>query len=275
MQYKKLLLVVVALSIGAAILGTQAQGQSITAEVAVGLTPDVVAINPVTNKVYVTDTGLGKVTVVDGATNATSTITVGSLPQAIAVNTVTNKIYVANSGLGLVSSTITVIDGATNATSTITLGSAESKPCSIAVNTTTNKIYVSNYSGSVTVIDGSTNATSNISTPSGTFPVSLTVDVTTNKIYVACVTTALLFPPTQTLSVIDGSNNALTSVAAGQGLFGVALNISTDRIYLGSDILNTFVELDGSTNGALISVSAGLPKCIAVNSATGKVYYVT
>ena len=56
-------------------------------------------MNPVTNKVYVTvqssqpanldfpDT----VTVLDGATNATSTMTVGSTPTAVAVNPMTTR----------------------------------------------------------------------------------------------------------------------------------------------------------------------------------------
>ena len=54
-------------------------------------------------------------TVIDGATNATTTVTAGSAtPWAVAVNPVTNKIYVANYG----SNNVTVIDGATNATTT-------------------------------------------------------------------------------------------------------------------------------------------------------------
>ena len=35
-------------------------------------------------------------TVIDGATNATTTVSAGTGPNAIAVNPVTNKIYVAN-----------------------------------------------------------------------------------------------------------------------------------------------------------------------------------
>ena len=89
-----------------------------TSTVPAGDGPTAVAVNPVTNKMYVANHGSGNVTVIDGATNATSTLTAGSSPSAVAVNPVTNKIYVANFG----SASVTVIDGATNTTSTVPAG---------------------------------------------------------------------------------------------------------------------------------------------------------
>ena len=62
--------------------------------------PGVLAVNPVTNKIYVANGGgggaSGYVTVIDGATNSTTTVAAGYGPSAIAVNPVTNQIYVAN-----------------------------------------------------------------------------------------------------------------------------------------------------------------------------------
>ena len=55
------------------------------------------AVNPVTNKIYVANQSSDNVTVIDGATNATTTVPPGRSPCAVAVNPVTNKIYVANS----------------------------------------------------------------------------------------------------------------------------------------------------------------------------------
>ena len=60
----------------------------------------------------------GTVTVIDGATNATSVVNAGIVPRTLAVNSATNKIYVENScgadlNCGTVG-TVTVIDGATN-----------------------------------------------------------------------------------------------------------------------------------------------------------------
>ena len=91
--------------------GRPAVAQMVTTTVSVGTSPGAMAVNPVTNKIYVANYGSGTVTVIDGATNTTTTVTVGDRPTAVAVNPVTNKIYVANNG----SDNVTVIDGATNA----------------------------------------------------------------------------------------------------------------------------------------------------------------
>ena len=53
------------------------------------------AVNPVTNKIYVANDTSNNVTVIDGATNHNH-CAAGTAPYAVAVNPVTNKIYVAN-----------------------------------------------------------------------------------------------------------------------------------------------------------------------------------
>ena len=112
------------------------RSQTVVATVPVGPAPRALAVNPVTNKIYVATchprSGLppvGGLSVIDGETNATTTVPGGC--AALAVNSVTNKIYVVNAG------NATVIDGATNSTNTLSAsGSA------VAVNEVTNKIYV-------------------------------------------------------------------------------------------------------------------------------------
>ena len=89
-------------------LAGAASAQSITTTVVTGSSPVAVAINPVTNKIYVANQGSVNVTVIDGATNSTTTVAAGSNPRAVAINPVTNKIYVANES----SNDVTVIDGA-------------------------------------------------------------------------------------------------------------------------------------------------------------------
>jgi len=70
----------------------------VTTTVPAGNYPCAVAVNPVTNKIYVTNCNSDDVTVIDGATNDTTTVPAGNGPNAVAVNPVTNKIYVANYG---------------------------------------------------------------------------------------------------------------------------------------------------------------------------------
>ena len=98
------------------LVAAPAQGQTVIASVPVGEQPLAVALNPVTNKIYVGNSVSNNVTVIDGATNSTTTVTDpnASFPIAVAVNSVTNKIYVKN-----VNFTVTVIDGLTNSTVTL------------------------------------------------------------------------------------------------------------------------------------------------------------
>ena len=66
-----------------------------TVTLSVGTTPIALAVNPVTNQIYVVNWDGGTVTVIDGATNGATTISVGSKPIALAINSLTNRIYVA------------------------------------------------------------------------------------------------------------------------------------------------------------------------------------
>ncbi len=145
--------------------------------VAAGTYPQSVAVNPVTNMIYVANNSSSNVTVIDGATNTTTTVAAGSHPYSVTVNTVTNKIYVANNNSG----NVTVIDGATNITTTVAAGSSSH---SVAVNPVTNKIYVANYgSNNVTLIDGATNATTTVA--AGSNPFSVAVNPVARRVYVA------------------------------------------------------------------------------------------
>jgi DNA-binding beta-propeller fold protein YncE len=273
-----------------------------TLSVNVGYLPDAVAVNPVTNKIYVANwcgddssCGWGSVTVIDGATRATTTVTVGSAPTAVAVNSVTNKIYVVNEcGDDIYcynyDGTVTVIDGATLTTSTVNVGARPHPP---VVNTLTNKIYVANYCGTdsscdlypyafgtVTVIDGVTLATATIDV--GNSPYALDVNSATNQIYVAneCGDDAYC-RSTATMTVIDGASLATTDVAIGGYYpYAIAVNSVTNKIYVanqcGSDpsclSVGTVTVIDGAAL-TYTSVPVGRsPYAAAVNSVTNKIY---
>jgi YVTN family beta-propeller protein len=176
--------------------------------------PDSLAVNSVTNKVYVANMGnflfngsnLGNVTVIDGATNTTTTITDPNATTpgggdcrgfGVAVNSATNKVYVVNE----YSHNVTIIDGASNATTTVSDPSAWA-PIAVAVDSVTNKIYVANIGNddsggageSVTVIDGASNSMRTVTDPNMGSPQAVTVDPATNRIYAAGAS----------LTVIDG-----------------------------------------------------------------------
>jgi YVTN family beta-propeller protein len=81
-----------------------------TTTVATGTSPVSIAVNLVSNKIYVANFGntenVSTVTVIDGATNSSATVGVGMGPHAMAVNGLSNQVYVANS----FSASVTLID---------------------------------------------------------------------------------------------------------------------------------------------------------------------
>jgi DNA-binding beta-propeller fold protein YncE len=76
-----------------------------------------IAVNPVTNKIYVANIGdvpsVSTVTVIDGSSDVTAKVPAVAFPDGMAVNPVTNKVYVASWGGG--GSDVIVIDGTSNA----------------------------------------------------------------------------------------------------------------------------------------------------------------
>jgi YVTN family beta-propeller protein len=217
-----------------------------------------VAVNPVTNKIYVANITGNSVTVIDGATNTTATVATGIYPIRLAVNPVTNKIYVANYN----DSSVTVIDGATNTTATVAAGS---NPIRVAVNPVTNKIYIANYSSSsVTVIDGATNAATTVAT--GSNPIEVAVNPVTNKIYVTNGGSAV--------SVIDGaSDTIMATVTVGTSAGPLAVNTVTNKIYVTTFSMGNVIVIDGVTDTVTTTIAVyGGPQGLVVNPVTNKIY---
>jgi YVTN family beta-propeller protein len=101
---------------------------------------DNLILNAAADTVYVLDNGYpnpGTVTVIDGASNATSTVPVGRNALNMAVDQVANKVYVSDTD----SDDVTVIDGATKATTTWRVSNG---PRALAVDSTTGRVYVGN-----------------------------------------------------------------------------------------------------------------------------------
>jgi YVTN family beta-propeller protein len=250
------------------------------------------AVNPVTNKIYVlgSSSSNGTVTVIDGVTLNTQTVNVGSQPSGIAVNSVTNKIYVMNSGGA--SGTVTVIDGTTLNTQTVNVGS---QPSGIAVNSVTNKIYVVNscgndpstcQSGTVTVIDGVTLNTQIVN--AGVDPFGVAVDSTTNRIYVPNDCADLNCVGVGTVTVIDGATDNSTTISGlpvGYFSFEVknqqpVIDSVSNKVYVRTaygfiavidGISNTIITVGvGDWTFPYLGLPAGPP--VAVDETTDKIY---
>src|SRR5215469_3364366 len=238
-----------------ALLPPAAQTQTVETTVTVPF-PAALAVNPVTNKIYVASS---PITVIDGATNAVTSIVAGGFPVAVAANPVTNKIYFADKASN--PGSVIVIDGATNAITTVTDPNAN-EPVALALNPLTNKIYVANgASNNVTVIDGTTNTTTTIA--AGYIPFAVAVNPVTNKIYVVS--------QGGPVTVIDGATNATTSVATGGT--DVAVNPVTNKIYVANySDPGTVTVIDGATNATTTVATGSLARFVAVNPVTNKIY---
>jgi YVTN family beta-propeller protein len=249
-----------------------AAGPNIITTVRAGKVPGSLAIDAVTNKIYVANTDGMSVTVIDGATNTSATVKLPDNPVFMVVNQNTNKIYV-RSWRG---KDIWVIDGATNLVTTVPTGWLAGI---VRVNPVTNKVYVTNSFGNgVTVIDGATNKTTRVTTG---WANDLVVNPVTNKIYVSCE--SAVGGHKGTVSVIDGATNATMTIPIETGWLphSMAVNPVANKIYIvettatapGEKLkTNRVLVIDGATNAtATVETGTGMGG-IAVNPETNRIF---
>jgi YVTN family beta-propeller protein len=261
----------------------------VDATITVGMVPEWLVINPVTNKIYVTNRHSNTVSVINGATNTvTATIPVGPHPTYGDINTVTNRIYVVNNGNGQ-GTTMSVIDGNTDTViATVTVGNY---PQGAAVNPVTNKIYVSNYcgnqfgcnatpaQGTVSVVDGATNTVTDTVTV-GVAPQVIFVNQATNKVWVLNLCGSTLSCDINgdnshvigSVTQIDGTTLATTTANTGQGAGALALNSVANKVYVSNNTDNTETFIDGVTLATTTVGVGSSPYDVEVNPVTNKIY---
>jgi YVTN family beta-propeller protein len=243
-----------------------AHAQSVVATVAAGSTPRDIAVNPVTNRIYVANEFSDNVTVIDGATNATATVAVGPRPQYIVANPSTNRIYVSNGG----NASQSIIDGATLAVKPLPTGG--NGP--FVVNPATNRIYMLRLgpTDEVTVIDGITDNFHSLATDSWT-PVSHAVNPVTNRLFVAHYTTG-------DVKIVDISSSSdfppVKGVPVWSKPVAVAVNPDTNKAYaITEDARGPINVIDGATQTAVSFAPSGHasgPRALTVNTVTNRIY---
>ena len=266
-------------------------------EVQVGGFPTGIALNPVTDTIYVGNGTTGTLSVIDGKRcNAAESrgcgqrvavATAGVDPIGIAVDRSTNTIYAANA-----SGTVAIVDGrrcsaasragCRAAPPTVRVGV---DPQFLAVDETTHTLYVANSgSDTVSVIDGRTGRVRG-SVAVGPIPFTLAVNPVTHTVYVTDL-------GAQTVSVVDGASCNATkltgckrrpaTVDVGETPGGIALDSRTNTIYVTGETSNDVSVIDGkscnarATSGCRkrpVHVRAGDgARGIAVNELTHTVY---
>jgi YVTN family beta-propeller protein len=237
--------------------------------------PHALAINEITNTLYVAHEYSNIVSVIDGnTTNVTKTIDLGngSSSYDIAVNSDTNTIYVTNFPFQNVS----VVDGNTNnVTKTIDLGNGSS-PFRIAVNSDTNIIYATDFgSNTVFLIDGKTNQPMKPVRVGGTLDEagSIAVNTVANAIY---VTNSY----SNSISVIDGKTNNVTTYSMPiASPHEVAIDSTTGSMYVANLDSHRVYVIDGKTINMIKTIivtgnSTTMigPPALAVDSSNRSVY---
>ena len=253
--------------------------------ITVGFVPIQVAINPNTDRAYVSHAD-GFVHVIDTTTN-TAIVSVtppipipvspGNALTGITVDLVTNTIYVANSGTNQVA----VLDGSTNTVSTtIDLAPAGVFPVDVEVNTVTNTLYVSNilYLIVIVIDIDPANAGTTLNTiidviPGFDSPARFAFDPNHNKMYMTNFVT-------NQVSVLDGSkfvslgeNPVLPSITIGNGPDGIEINTLSNKVYTANSGSDTVSVIDTNTDTVIKTISVGVnPVDVGVDSANNRIY---
>jgi large repetitive protein len=183
-----------------------------------------VAVDPVTDMVYVgiyEGGGISGVAAINGLTNTvTGTITgSGGYPESVAVDPATNTVYEACGSF--LPYTLLVINAATNSLSS-TIPQPDT-PEAIAVDPATDMFYVANYGETVTTYSGATDAVSGTVNVGG-LSYGLAVNPDTDTVY------ATPSINVNNVSLINGAGTAVTGTIPLAYPDSVAVNPDTDSL---------------------------------------------
>jgi YVTN family beta-propeller protein len=263
-----LLLVLTAYLIGTALAYTSdCQGRSprniIKAGIDVNNFPIGVAVNPITNMIYITNAASNTVSVINGENDKIEhTIPVGTLPYDVDVDPATNKIYVANK----FSDSLSVIDGDTNAI--IKTINNVTSPVGIDIDSDNSWIYVTNIdNNTVSKIDAINNTVVKYAKV-GEDPYTIDIKAGRDpKIYVTNL-------GSDSVSVLNATTfETLKNITVGKSPVGLAANRYTNTVYVSNRAEDTVSIIDAVSNTVVNNLKVGCqPDGIDINFRTNKVY---
>jgi YVTN family beta-propeller protein len=203
---------------------------------ACGLGTQGIAVNPFTNRIYVSDYDDSQEVVINGATNQiTARIDLlGGLPLGVAVDLLTNQEWVALDGP---SGQVDILDGATNSIlSTVTVGDVFIN--NVAINPSTRRVYIASDSTPSGLYVLSTQTRQVITkVPTGQFANDVSLDSLSNLIFVTDGQGNQVF-------MVDGGTNQVVGTVPLSGLSpaGIAANPVTRAVYV-TDFESNQVEI--------------------------------
>jgi YVTN family beta-propeller protein len=252
-------------------LATGTVTASITVPGERGPAGQVLAVDPDTDTLYVSNDGADSVLVIDGATNTvTQTITGVQSPTAVTVGPATDTVYAA-----LRSGAIAVIDGATG-TVTGTVPAPEGQITAMAVDPSTDTVYAAKLTeGAILVIDGATDSvTTTIADKWIVY--GLADDPVTDTLYAASN------GPSPVTAYSGSTNTATGSLSLGNTAQGIAVNTATDTVLAAVPDAGVLALINGSADQVTGRLPLTGPDQVAVDPhtdtllaiATGEAYAV-
>lgn len=220
-----------------------------------GGSPEAIAVDPRTGRVYVANFGTqkhkfqGSVVVLSGSTNRViGTVLVGEGTDSVALNSVTDTIYATND----YSNTVSVINGRT--LRVVATRHTGVNPQSVAVDGTKGAAYVTNFvNGTVSVISGRRHRITAV-IGSGGGPDPIAVNPGNGLLYVG----DNAGHDNDTIAIIDPGVKTITGFIALPGNAArIAVDRTTGRIYATNPDSNVTWVISVQTDQIVASVSTG------------------
>jgi len=230
------------------------RGSFVVRSVPVGKTPQALAVDPNTGRVFVANGDSNTVSVLDARTGAViRTTPVGQTPQAVAVDRVTGRAFVVNSS----SNTVSVLAASTGrVVRTVAVGK---EPVDVATDEVSHRAFViSDVADTVSVLDTRTGAVIR-SVRVGAAPRDLAVDPGVNRVFVLDSGTAApnaTDVPRNPVSMLDARTGAvLRTFLVGQiGMVtpgGLAVDDRTHHLFVANSDSNNVMMVDTRTGTVL------------------------
>jgi len=220
--------------------------------------PDRIAVDPASDKAYVTSSS-GTV-VIDALRDQVVKTIPNSVGGFIAVDPVIDKVFTFKSGDGY--SIIQIIDGQTDEV-TLTFNASTLYAAGIAVNPVTHRVYAvgtNNAGGGVDIFDGQSGY--NIPIPLGNSAGPPAVDPVTGNTYAG---------GDQGVWMIDPTNHAAFIPVPGYVPL-VAVNPTTGRVYANTFNPSALVEIKESDGSVQTVLSGNFGRVLAVHARANRIY---
>ncbi len=185
-------------------------------DVPMGGRPTKVAVERLTNQVFVVFEGQDRVQVIDGTSDSlTANLTVGDKPETIAVDEARAKVFIFSEN----DDQLTMIDAYDLSVTSFNIGHTGEN---IAVNPRTGKVYLTDFvGGRVCLIDPATSTITDL--PGFINPGQITIDSLRNRVFIRDEGNRIV--------ALDGDTNAFHAIDVGIRVADIEVDIAHNRLW--------------------------------------------